>query len=94
MKSRFSAGNSETLASEVAALAGASRTDLTSRWRALYEPKRQSASAANCWSAAITYRLQELRDLLNFLTSFIVRSCCWCASDTLAMGDGSSNGWR
>jgi len=45
MKGKFSASNPETLIREIAALAGASRADLTSRWRVLYDtapPRRIS----------------------------------------------------
>jgi hypothetical protein len=60
MKSRFSSSNSETLASEIAALAGGSRTDLTSRWRALYETEPPRRISRELLKRAIAYRLQEL----------------------------------
>ena len=60
MKSRFSASNSETLASEIAALAGAPRTDLTSRWCALCETEPPRRISRELLKRAIAYRLQEL----------------------------------
>jgi hypothetical protein len=60
MKSRFSASNPETLIREIAALAGASRTDLTSRWRALYETEPPSRISRELLRRALAYRLQEL----------------------------------
>jgi len=60
MKGKFSASNPETMADEIAALNGATRADLTSRWRALYDsepPRRISRDLLTC---ALAYRLQEL----------------------------------
>ena len=60
MKSRFSASNPETLASEIAALAGASRADLTSRWCALYNTQPPRRISRELLKRAIAYRVQEL----------------------------------
>lgn len=60
MKGKFSASNPETVADEIAALSGATRADLTSRWRALYDsepPRRISRDLLTC---ALAYRFQEL----------------------------------
>ncbi len=60
MKSKFSARNPETLAAEIAALARASRADLTSRWRALYNTQPPRRISREVLKRAIAYRLQEL----------------------------------
>jgi hypothetical protein len=60
MKGKLPVCNPETLASEVAALAGATRADLTSRWRALYETEPPRHISRELLKRAIAYRLQEL----------------------------------
>jgi hypothetical protein len=60
MKSTFSASNSESLTGEIAALAGASRADLTSRWRLLYETEPPRRISRELLKRALAYRLQEL----------------------------------
>ncbi len=60
MKSKFSASNPETLDNEIAALAGASRADLTSRWCALYDTEPPRRISRELLRRAIAYRLQEL----------------------------------
>jgi len=60
MKSKFSASNPETLDSEIAALTGASRADLTSRWRVLYDTGPPRRISRELLRRAISYRLQEL----------------------------------
>ena len=60
MKSKFSASNPATLASEIAALAGATLADLTSRWRALYDTEPPPRISRELLKRAIAYRLQEL----------------------------------
>jgi hypothetical protein len=60
MKGKFSPSNPNTLTREIAALAGASRTDLTSRWRALYETEPPRRISRELLRRAIAYRLQEL----------------------------------
>ena len=60
MKASFSAFNSKTLASELAALAAASRADLTSRWRTLYKTEPPGRISRELLKRAIAYRLQEL----------------------------------
>ena len=60
MKGKLSVSNPETMADEIAAFSGATRADLTSRWRALYDrepPRRISRDLLTC---ALAYRLQEL----------------------------------
>jgi hypothetical protein len=42
VRDKFSASNPETLTREIAALARASRADLTSRWRVLYDTEPPS----------------------------------------------------
>jgi hypothetical protein len=60
MKSKFSASNPDTLTSEIAALAAATRADLTSRWRALCETEPPRRISRELLKRAIAYRLQEL----------------------------------
>ena len=60
MKSKFSSSNPETLDSEIAALAGASRANLTSRWCALYDTDPPPRISRELLRRAIAYRLQEL----------------------------------
>ena len=60
MKSTFSASNSESLTGEIAALGGASRADLTSRWRVLYETEPPRRISRELMKRALAYRLQEL----------------------------------
>jgi Protein of unknown function (DUF2924) len=60
MKSTFSASNSESLTGGIAALAGASRADLTSRWRVLYETEPPRRISRELLKRALAYRLQEL----------------------------------
>jgi hypothetical protein len=60
MKSKFSASNPETLTREIAALAGASRAELTSRWCALYKTEPPRRISRELLRRAIAYRLQEL----------------------------------
>ncbi len=60
MKSKFSSSNPETLTREIAALAGASRADLTSHWRALYDTEPPRRISRELLRRAIAYRLQEL----------------------------------
>jgi len=60
MKSKFSASNPETLDSEIAALAGASRADLTSRWLVLYDTEPPRRISRELLRRALAYRLQEL----------------------------------
>jgi hypothetical protein len=60
MKSKFFPSNPETLAGEIAALAGASRAELQSRWQALYETEAPSRISRELLKRAIAYRLQEL----------------------------------
>ena len=60
MKGKFSASNPETLTREIAALAGASRADLTSRWRVLYDTEPPRRISRELLRRAIAYRLQEL----------------------------------
>src|SRR6202035_2890254 len=52
--------NPETLDSEIAALAGASRANLTSRWCALYKTEPPRRISRELLKRAIAYRLQEL----------------------------------
>ena len=60
MKGKFSASNPETLTREIAALAGASRADLTSRWRVLYDTVPPRRISRELLRRVIAYRLQEL----------------------------------
>src|ERR1700693_2956122 len=60
MKSTFSASNSASLTGEIAALAGASRADLTSRRRLLYETEPPRRISRELLKRALAYRLQEL----------------------------------
>jgi hypothetical protein len=60
MKSKFSASDPDTLTREIAALAGASRTALTSRWRALYDTEPPRRISRDLLTRAIAYRLQEV----------------------------------
>src|SRR6202158_3745484 len=60
MKSTFSASNSEPLTGEIAALAGASRADLTSRWRVLYETEPPRRISRELLKRALAYQLREL----------------------------------
>src|ERR1700730_10652387 len=55
MKSIFSASNSESLTGEIAALAGASRADLTSRWRVLYETEPPRRISRELLKRALAY---------------------------------------
>src|SRR5258708_27968966 len=60
MKSKFSSSNPETLTREIAALTGATRADLTSRWRVLYDTEPPRRISRELLRRAIAYRLQEL----------------------------------
>jgi Protein of unknown function (DUF2924) len=60
MKSKFSASNPETLDSEIATLTGASRANLSSRWRVLYDTEPPRRISRELLRRAIAYRLQEL----------------------------------
>ena len=73
MKGKFSASNPETLTREIATLAGASRADLTSRWRALYETEPPRRISRELLKRALAYRLQELA--LGGLKP--LRAACW-----------------
>jgi len=59
MKGKFSSSNPEPLTREIAALAGASRADLTSRWRVLYDTEPPRRISRELLRRAIAYRLQE-----------------------------------
>jgi hypothetical protein len=82
MKSSFSAGNSESLTGEIAALAGASRADLASRWRALYETEPPRRISRELLKRALDYRLQELA--LGELKPATRRLLARVAADALA----------
>jgi hypothetical protein len=82
MKSKFSASNPDTLTREIAALAGASRTDLTSRWRALYDTEPPRRISRELLRRAIAYRLQELA--LGGLKPATRRLLARTAADALA----------
>jgi len=58
--SKFSASNPETLDSEIAASAGASRANLTSRWCALYDTEPPRRISRELLRRAIAYRLQQM----------------------------------
>jgi len=60
MKSKFSGSNPDTLTREIAALAGASRPDLTRRWCVLYDIEHPRRVSRELLRRAIAYRLQEL----------------------------------
>jgi len=60
MKGKFSSSNPETLTRAIAALAGASRADLTSRWGVLYDTEPPRRISRELLRRAIAYRLQEL----------------------------------
>src|SRR6185437_12603548 len=60
MKGKISSSNPESLTREIAALAGVSRADLTSRWRVLYDTEAPRRISRELLRRAIAYRLQEL----------------------------------
>jgi hypothetical protein len=82
MKSKFSASNPETLDSEIAALTGASRADLTSRWRVLYDTVPPRRISRELLRRVIAYRLQELA--LGGLKPAAHRLLAKVAADALA----------
>jgi DUF2924 family protein len=82
VKSSFSAGNSESLTGEIVALAGASRADLASRWRALYETEPPRRISRELLKRALDYRLQELA--LGGLKPATRRLLARVAADALA----------
>jgi hypothetical protein len=82
MKGKFSSSNPETLTREIAALAGASRADLTSRWRALYKTEPPRRISRELLRRAIAYRLQEL--VLGGLKPATRRLLARVAADALA----------
>ena len=59
MKSKISVGDPATLASEIAALAEATRTDLKSRWRVLYGTEPPPRISRDLLTRAVAYRIQE-----------------------------------
>jgi hypothetical protein len=59
MKGKFSAINPENLAREISALATASRADLQSGWRTLYETEPPARISRELLKRALAYRLQE-----------------------------------
>jgi hypothetical protein len=82
MKGKFSASNPETLTREIAALAKASRADLTSRWRVLYDTEPPRRISRELLRRAIAYRLQELA--LGGLKPATRRLLARVAADALA----------
>src|ERR1700720_866755 len=60
IKGKFSSSNPEPLTREIAALAGASRADLTSRWRVLYKTEPPRRISRELLRRKIACRLQEL----------------------------------
>ena len=82
MKGKFSSSNPETLTREIAALAGASRADLTSRWRVLYDTEPPRRISRELLRRAIAYRLQELA--LGGLKAATRRLLARVAADALA----------
>jgi hypothetical protein len=60
MKGKISASNPESLTREIAALAGASRANLTSRWCVLYDTEAPRRISRDLLRRALAYRLQEL----------------------------------
>jgi Protein of unknown function (DUF2924) len=82
MKGKFSASNPDTLTREIAALAAATRADLTSRWRVLYDTEPPGRISRELLRRAIAYRLQELA--LGGLKPATRRLLARVASDALA----------
>jgi hypothetical protein len=82
MKGKFSASNPETLTREIAALAGASGANLTSRWCALYKTEPPRRISREMLRRAIAYRLRELA--LGGLKPATRRLLARVAADALA----------
>ena len=59
MKSKISVHDRATLASEIAALAGATLADLKSRWRLLYGTEPPPRISRDLLTRAVAYRIQE-----------------------------------
>jgi hypothetical protein len=59
MKSKISAGDRSTLASEIATLVEATSADLKSRWRVLYSTEPPPRISRDLLTRAVAYRIQE-----------------------------------
>ena len=61
MKSKISAGDRSTLASEIATLVEATSADLKSRWRVLYSTEPPPRISRDLLTRAIAYRIRRRR---------------------------------
>lgn len=59
MKGRICPNNTDTMASDIAVLATETRTELISRWRALYRSEPPRRISRDLLTRALAYRIQE-----------------------------------